>query len=108
MAGTEYELTGDFPWNERARGGERMYTSSLTGNVTRPSQQQPREDDFAALRMAALEELDPKRQARTAVLPQREVRPGVVAALSEGGAARAAVFGTCVYGGRAPSLGSWR
>ncbi|KAK2077910.1 hypothetical protein QBZ16_003778 [Prototheca wickerhamii] len=72
MAGTEYELTGDFPWNERARGGSRMYTSSVTGNVTRPSQQQPREDDFAALRMAALEELDPKRQARTAVLPQRE------------------------------------
>ena len=97
MAGTEYELTGDFPWNERARGGSRMYTSSVTGNVTRPSQQQPREDDFAALRMAALEELDPKRQARTAVLPQREVRLGVAAALSEGGSTSGGARNLCVW-----------
>lgn len=73
MAGNEYDLPGDFPWNERARGGSRIYSSSLSSSLTRTSQPAPHADDFAALRDAALAELDQERQMRTAVLPEKEV-----------------------------------
>ncbi|KAL6781025.1 hypothetical protein ACKKBG_A09460 [Auxenochlorella protothecoides x Auxenochlorella symbiontica] len=65
--------TGDWPWQERARGGDRIYTLSTTSNagVIRPSQES-RAADFEALKQAALAELHPKKQRTAAVLPTKD------------------------------------
>ncbi len=73
---------GDLPWLEARRGGHRVWAdgagesrgSSFTPRPsTTPSD---REDDFEALKQAALRGVKPSRRARTVVLPGEQVGPG--------------------------------
>ena len=73
MAGA---LEGDLPWLERGRGGQRVWDSSSVMSRTSSQAVTDREDDFAALREAALRGVKPHRRARTVVLPGAEVRQG--------------------------------
>lgn len=65
---------GDLPWAEARRGGQRVWVDGGGASLSRLSSLtlSDREDDFEALKMAALRGVKPKHRARTAVLPGAE------------------------------------
>ena len=72
---------GDLPWLEARRGGHRVWSlphgaaeARGDGFSPRPSTTpSDREDDFEALKQAALRGVKPSRRGRTVVLPGEEV-----------------------------------